>query len=229
MCANWDVYTRIKVYVHQRARECVCIRDVDDPLHMAWLIDVLFFDTARRRWRRPARGCTIPNCIPPLMGFNEVLLHYPNSHFPTTGGGPDPDFRYIHITHTYTRIYSIYLYLYTRVHTFCTYIYKIYIHIIWNWPIPPSLVCGLVLFGHRRLHRSSKSDRRYYVEYYFVQLKMTCTYILYFIRITSVFYEYYFWFTSFHSTTHTIYCYHILSRTAVFLPRLPRSLHTRYT
>lgn len=32
------------------------------------------------------------------MEFNEVLLHYPNSHFPTTGGGggPDPDFRYTH-------------------------------------------------------------------------------------------------------------------------------------
>lgn len=93
---------------------CVCVSvyicDVDDPLHMAWLIDVLFFDMAR--WR----GSTISNCVPLLMEFNEVLLHYPNSHFPTTGGGggdPDPDFP----VYIYICIYLLYIYTYsTRVH-----------------------------------------------------------------------------------------------------------------
>lgn len=102
------------IYIVLRVCVCVCVCDVDDPLHMAWLIDVLFFDTTR------LRGSTISNCVPLLMEFNEVLLHYPNSHFPTTGAAAfsTPIFvcTYIYLCMYY--MYSTWVHIYTyNAHT----------------------------------------------------------------------------------------------------------------
>jgi len=123
--------------------------DVDDPLHMVWLIDVLFFDTTR------LRGSTISNCVPLLMEFNEVLLHYPNSHFPTTGAAAFS-------TPIFVCTYIIYIFIYLYVCTTRTrreyiYTHTMHTHSTLYWPtMPPSgYVCGFVLLGHHHRRTSS--------------------------------------------------------------------------
>lgn len=133
------------------------------------------------------------------MEFNEVLLHYPNSHFSTTGGGPDPDFRYIHITHTHThaRMYTLYLYLFA-----CTYTHTHYL----------KLACTTLSCLRSRFIWPPSPLVKIWPTTLFVRPKKCIP--THYERVSRIFDLRYS-----HSTTS------ISRRTVVFLTRLPRSLH----
>lgn len=115
---------------------------------------------------RRRESTIIPNCVPLLIEFNEVLLHYPNSHFPTTGcgGGPDPDFRYTHIhAHSFVHIYAHSSRVYTLHNVILAY---------------HPLVCGMVLLGRRcAVAADARQNLTVPILYVFVQLKIMHTFI----------------------------------------------------
>jgi len=108
-----------------------------------------------------------------------VLLHYPNSHFPTAGGSggdPDPDFHiYISI---YIYIYTYLLYIYTRtrreyilyiIHIQCTHTHT-HTHTcyIGRRYVPPS---GYILCLRSRFIRPPSAGAHQNLTVVFVRLK----------------------------------------------------------